>query len=68
MPKLFKKSLSLTILIVVPMIFTNKILSYLQSVEIDREPLILFGIVVCLVAIVMDIVLKRNAEKDLANG
>lgn len=44
MPQLFRTSMSLTFFIIVPMMVTNTVLSYLQKVEHQQELFILIVI------------------------
>ena len=66
--KLFRKSVALALLIGVPIILTNNVLSYLQSIELEKEWLILIGIVVVLLAIDYRIAVKPIMEKFRQSG
>lgn len=63
LPQLFKKSISLTILMVAPMMLTNTVLSYLHKIEVQYQQLILIGIGLFLAEIGWRFVVKPIAEK-----
>lgn len=63
MPKLFKKAIFLTIFIVLPMVATNVILSYLQHVDLEKELLILIVVGVIVLGIAVGIVIKQVRGK-----
>ncbi len=55
MPDVFKRSISLTIFIVVPTIFINKLLLYLQDIKSEKELLILFLVGIGLVLMIFGV-------------